>query len=170
MKYVSNQVAKEIIEQPTNWDDHTIVTWVYEGADVIYFLGQEGQYHVDIIQLQEDLLHKDISLTLYVNVMDKDNVFITWDHNGTSVNTLSMHVQTQIQDKHSFKPKSHHSFGSKFRSFIRGCEKMDFNFPQNLLKLGHRQLGYKLFSTKLCLRPPLHLHHHVGEFHPTSMD
>jgi hypothetical protein len=34
---LSNQVEREIIEQTSEWDDHTIVTWVYEGADVIYF-------------------------------------------------------------------------------------------------------------------------------------
>jgi hypothetical protein len=36
------------------------MTWVYEGAYVIYFLGQEGQYHVDISWLLKDLLHKVI--------------------------------------------------------------------------------------------------------------
>ncbi len=77
----SNQVEKEIIEHDANWDNHTIVTWDYEGAYVIYFLGQEeGQYHVDISQLPKDLLNKDKPLTLYVrleNAMDKDSVFIT---------------------------------------------------------------------------------------------
>jgi hypothetical protein len=34
---LSNQVEREIIEQTSEWDDHTIVTWVYEGADAIYF-------------------------------------------------------------------------------------------------------------------------------------
>jgi hypothetical protein len=56
------------------------MTWVYEGIDVIYFLGQEeGQYDVDISWLPKDLLCKDIPLTLYVkieNVMDRENVFI----------------------------------------------------------------------------------------------
>jgi hypothetical protein len=51
------------------------------GANVIYFLGQkESQYHVDILRLLEDLLYKDIPLTLYVkieNVMDRESVFIT---------------------------------------------------------------------------------------------
>jgi hypothetical protein len=50
---------------------------------------------------------------------------------------------------------------------------MDLEFPQNLqnlLKLGHRWLGYiELFSTKNYLKPPMHKHHHVGELHPTSM-
>ncbi len=68
------------------------MTWDYEGVDVICFLGQkEGQYDVDIFLLFEDLLYKDIPLTLYVrfeNVMDKESVFITWDHNGTSVRYL----------------------------------------------------------------------------------
>jgi hypothetical protein len=31
-------------------------------------------------------------------------------------------------------------------------------------------VGYKLVFTKLCLKPPLHLHHHVGKLHPISMD
>ncbi len=47
------------------------MTWVHEGAYVIFFLSQEeGQYDVDI--LLKDLLYKDIQLTLYVrtnNVM-----------------------------------------------------------------------------------------------------
>ncbi len=36
-------------------------------------------------------MYKDIPLTLYVipnNVMDKERVFIAWDHNGTNVNYL----------------------------------------------------------------------------------
>ncbi len=37
----NNQVEEEIIEHDANWDNHTIVIWDYEGADVIYFLGQE---------------------------------------------------------------------------------------------------------------------------------
>jgi hypothetical protein len=32
-----NQVEREIIEQASEWDDDTIMTWVYEGAYVIYF-------------------------------------------------------------------------------------------------------------------------------------
>jgi hypothetical protein len=67
------------------------LTWVYEGVVVIYFPSQEGQYHVDISQLQEDLLYKDIPLTLYIrteNGMDKENVFKVWDHNGTNVKYL----------------------------------------------------------------------------------
>jgi hypothetical protein len=46
---------------------------------------------VDISRLSEDLLYKDIPLTLYViidNVMDKDNMFMTRDHNGTNVKYL----------------------------------------------------------------------------------
>jgi hypothetical protein len=46
---------------------------------------------VDISQLSEDLLYKDIPLTLYVkivNVMDRESVFIAWDHNGTNVKYL----------------------------------------------------------------------------------
>jgi hypothetical protein len=27
------------LEKAIEWDDHTIVTWVYEGEDVIYLLG-----------------------------------------------------------------------------------------------------------------------------------
>jgi hypothetical protein len=65
------------------------VTWVYERVDVIYFPSQEeGQYDVDIFWLPEDLLYKDLTLTLYVrteNVMDKESVFKVWDHNGTNV-------------------------------------------------------------------------------------
>ncbi len=54
---LSNQVEGEIIEQVHKWDDHTIVTWDYEGVNVICFLGQEeGQYDVDIFLLSENLL------------------------------------------------------------------------------------------------------------------
>jgi hypothetical protein len=35
----NNQVEGERIKQASEWDDHTIVTWVNEGAYVIYFLG-----------------------------------------------------------------------------------------------------------------------------------
>jgi hypothetical protein len=35
----SNRVEGEIIEQAREWDNHTIMTQVYEGANVIYFLG-----------------------------------------------------------------------------------------------------------------------------------
>ncbi len=88
----NNQVEGGIIEQACKWDNHTIVTWDYEGANVIYFLGQgKGQYDVDIFLLFEHLLYKDIPLTLYVktkNVTDMESVFITWDHNGTSVKYL----------------------------------------------------------------------------------
>ncbi len=46
---------------------------------------------MDISWLLEDLLYKDIPLTLYVktkNVMDKESTFIAWDHNGTNVKYL----------------------------------------------------------------------------------
>jgi hypothetical protein len=67
------------------------VTWDYEGVDVIYFLGQEGQYDVDIFLLLEDLLYKDIPLTFYVkikNIMNRESVLIAWEHNGTDVKYL----------------------------------------------------------------------------------
>jgi hypothetical protein len=68
------------------------MTYVYDGANVLYFLVQEeGQYDVDTFLLPKDLMYKDIPLTLYVrikNVMDRDSVFITWDHNGTNVKYL----------------------------------------------------------------------------------
>jgi hypothetical protein len=47
----SNQVEGEIIKQACKWNNHTIVTRDYEGADIIYFLGQEGKYDVDISYL-----------------------------------------------------------------------------------------------------------------------
>jgi hypothetical protein len=34
---LNNQVEGEIIEPIGKWDEHTIMTWVYEGANVIYF-------------------------------------------------------------------------------------------------------------------------------------
>jgi len=46
---------------------------------------------VDFFLLPKDLLYKDIPLTIYVkteNIMDKDNVFIIWDHNGTDFKYL----------------------------------------------------------------------------------
>ncbi len=88
----NNQVEGEIIKQANEWDDHIILTQVYEGVDVIYFPSQEeGQYDVNISQLPKDLLCMDLPLTLYVqtkNVMDKESVFIAQDHNGTSVKYL----------------------------------------------------------------------------------
>jgi hypothetical protein len=33
----SRQVEGEIIKQAHEWDDCTIMTWDYEGANVIYF-------------------------------------------------------------------------------------------------------------------------------------
>jgi hypothetical protein len=84
---LSIQIEGEIIKQVCEWDDHAIVTWDYEGADVIYFPSQEeGKYDVNNSQLLEDLFYKDIPLTLYVrieNVIDRESVFIAWDHNGT---------------------------------------------------------------------------------------
>jgi hypothetical protein len=44
----SNQVEGEIIKQARKWDNHTIMIRDYEGVDIIYFLGQEGKYDVDI--------------------------------------------------------------------------------------------------------------------------
>jgi hypothetical protein len=62
-----NQVEGEIIEQAHEWDNHTIVTWDYEGTNVICFPSQEeGAYDVDIFRLFEDSLYKDIALTLYI--------------------------------------------------------------------------------------------------------
>ncbi len=46
---------------------------------------------MDISQLFENLLYKDIPLTLYVktgNVIDRESVSITCDHNGTNVKYL----------------------------------------------------------------------------------
>jgi hypothetical protein len=46
---------------------------------------------VDFFLLPKDLLYKDIPLTIYVkteNIMDRDNVFIIWDHNGTDFKYL----------------------------------------------------------------------------------
>ncbi len=56
-----------VLDDNDIWDDYTIVTWDYEGANVIYLLDkEEGKYHVDIAQLSEDLLYKDIFITFYV--------------------------------------------------------------------------------------------------------
>lgn len=68
-----------------------MTTWNYKGTYVIYLLGKEGEYHVDIVQLLDDLLYKDISMTFYVNnehVVDGEQRFIGWDHNGVNVKDL----------------------------------------------------------------------------------
>jgi len=63
-----------------SWDDHTIVTWDFKGEDVIYLSNKEKkEYHVDIAQLLEDLLSKDIPMTFYVNnkgVMEREQMFM----------------------------------------------------------------------------------------------
>ncbi len=46
---------------------------------------------MDISQLFENLVYKDIPLTLYVkteDVIDRKNVSIAWDNNGTNVKYL----------------------------------------------------------------------------------
>jgi hypothetical protein len=56
--------------------------------------------------------------------------------------------------------------GATLGPSLGGCKKMVPDFQkilQNFLKLGHRWLGYELFFTKLYLKLPLHLHHHVGK-------
>jgi len=35
----NNQLKRKILKQVGEWDDPTIMAWVYEGVDVIYFLG-----------------------------------------------------------------------------------------------------------------------------------
>ncbi len=67
------------------------MTWDYEGEDVIFPRPKTGKYDVDIFKLLDDLLYKDIPLTLYVktkNVMDREHVFIAWNHNGMNVRYL----------------------------------------------------------------------------------
>jgi hypothetical protein len=51
-----------------NWDN-IIITRDCEGANVMYFIGwKEGEYHhMDTIWLPQDLMYKEIPLTLYVN-------------------------------------------------------------------------------------------------------
>jgi hypothetical protein len=85
------------IDNQTCWQiNHTIMTWVFEGEDVIYFPSLEkGQYDVDISWLLKDLLYKDIPLTLYFkteNVMDSESVFIAWITMAWMLN-ISMHIQ-----------------------------------------------------------------------------
>jgi hypothetical protein len=36
---LNSQVDGKIIEHTSEWDDHTIVSWVYDGTYVIYFPG-----------------------------------------------------------------------------------------------------------------------------------
>ncbi len=86
----NNQIEGKIIKQAYIWDDHNIINWDYERANVIFLLGQEEEKY-DISKSLEDLLSKNITLTLYVktknvteNIMDKENV-IVWDHNSMNV-------------------------------------------------------------------------------------
>jgi hypothetical protein len=61
------------------------MTWNFKRIDVIYLLGKEGKYHVDIAPLLDDLLYRDITMTFYINnehVVDGEQRFIAWDHNG----------------------------------------------------------------------------------------
>ncbi len=82
-----------VLEDNKTCNDHTIMPWDYERANVIYLSNEEnGEYHMDIVQLLEDLLYKEIPMAFYVNikhVMDREQVFITWDHNGANVEYLS---------------------------------------------------------------------------------
>ncbi len=49
--FVQNEIC-QIIKQVQEWDDHTIVTWDYEGEDVIYFPSQKKcQYDAHIYQI-----------------------------------------------------------------------------------------------------------------------
>jgi hypothetical protein len=80
-----------VLEDNDTCDNHTIMPWDYEGANVIYLSGEEeGEYHMDIVQLSKNLL--EIPMAFYVNikhVMDREQMFITWDHNGVNVKYLS---------------------------------------------------------------------------------
>jgi hypothetical protein len=45
-----------------------MITWDYKEKHLMYFPSQdEGKYHVNIVQLPEDLLYKEVPLTLYVS-------------------------------------------------------------------------------------------------------
>jgi hypothetical protein len=78
------------------------MTWDYDGIDAIYLSSEEERkYHVDIVQLLENLLYKEILMTFDVNtncVINEEWVFIVWDHNGVNVKrwcecqTSPMHV------------------------------------------------------------------------------
>jgi hypothetical protein len=83
-----------VLEDIDTCDNHTIMPWDYEGANVIYLSSEEeGEYHMDIAQLSKDWLYKQIPMAFYVNikhVMDREQLFITWDHNGVNVKYLSI--------------------------------------------------------------------------------
>jgi hypothetical protein len=50
-KYVEQSSLGKDNKQACEWDDHTIMPWDYENANVIYFSGEkEGNYDVDISQ------------------------------------------------------------------------------------------------------------------------
>jgi hypothetical protein len=82
-----------VLENNDTCDDHTIMPWDYERTNVIYLSGkEEGEYHMDIAQLSKYLLCKEIPMAFYVNikhVMDREQMFITWDRNGVNVKYLS---------------------------------------------------------------------------------
>jgi hypothetical protein len=82
-----------VFEDNDTCDHHIIMPWDYEGENVIYLSSEEeGEYHMYIVKLSEDLLFKEIPMAFYVNikhVMDREQVFITWDHNGVNVKYLS---------------------------------------------------------------------------------
>jgi len=63
-----NRVESNItLDDNHNWDN-TMITWDYKEKNLMYFPRQdEGKYHVNIVQLSEDLLYKEIPLMLYVS-------------------------------------------------------------------------------------------------------
>ncbi len=56
------------------------MTWDYDGANIIYLLSKEKNiYYVDIVQLLEDLLYKEILMTFYLKtecVMDAKQMLV----------------------------------------------------------------------------------------------
>lgn len=63
-----NQVESNITPNDNhNWDDHEYMG-ITKKKNLMYFPSQdEGKYHVNIVQLPEDLLYKEVPLTLYVS-------------------------------------------------------------------------------------------------------
>ncbi len=72
----NNQVEGKIIELTGEWDNHTIMTWVYEKGMSYISHAKKKAYMMWIFLNYRRTLYKDIPLTLYVkidNVMDKEN-------------------------------------------------------------------------------------------------
>ncbi len=71
-----------VIDDNDTWDDQKIMTWDYEGADVLFARQWRRKISCGYYSVIKDLLYKEIPMTFYVNtkhVVDKEQIFIAWD-------------------------------------------------------------------------------------------